>query len=287
MKKIKQIKYLPEFKGELQKGENEVLKENGIDDNKIERTLAESKNEVESDKLVEFQKKLVEKLEPDTFLFNYLFNNYENVNYAIYKILINKGYITEYDIFDVLEDVNVYLTNKDDSNQTRSVVEKLEPTVRTINVIYHEQLQTEELAKVKKERRSLQNKIKAEMNGEVVGKPRKKYESTEENIFKVLLDNNIPIQKIDVHTAQNGRFFVDIIVEKCDDLSGKKCYAYDILQTLNTELNKKLELYSITCPNKDKVNNCTFKYKERDKYSVEYSAKSIERKRKQDSYRVC
>lgn len=210
----------------------------------------------------------------DNILYDYIYNNSDNIIEDIFKYLLKEEIITEKKLVEIFEAHNNYIIGFKEKNQ--QVENDISKMIKAINYSYR-------ISKMnfiwKKKMDENKKNISSQLEGvsevisnladEIKEAKKDKYIEKKEEIRLLLDQKDIKIRDLTVKQDSSGKYEIEVYTDICDDLEGKKCDIKKILRVLNKVFNNNFIINAQECGLRENKTECKFSYVSEDKYKLQ------------------
>lgn len=265
----KPTKMLPVASGQIEEGTDELLANNGINIDDIKNKSIERNDKSYNKKVDIFKQKFLSNIEEldRNILYNMIMNDEDNIIEDIFDRLINNNLMTDHTLIAIFADHNFYVASSKNIINKGKDLEQVRTMTRAINASYHE---------YKQEIRNILKKYEDSVKPEKLD-----YSEEIKSIKEALIKENIVVDELTINQDIDGRKFIKVATNTCDDESGKLCYNSLILKAINNIFKESFILLIQSCGLRTDKKICEFTYCTSDRFKIDASKKQIKRSDKE------
>lgn len=234
-----------------------------------------SKQEQKNEKI--FVQELKNNLEnqEENILYDYIYND-EQIVRDIFSQLLKSELITKKSLIKIFENNNNYIIGYDSEDEEQQAEKDIAKIVKIINYSYKiSKINFIWTKKIEQNNKNVSEQLQgvseaiANIASEMKPKENVNFESEKKQILMFLAQKDINIKGINIKKDINGRFFVDVYTEICENLDGTQCNIKKIGQIISKVLNEKMVIQQQKCGIRLNQDTCTFTYISNDKYNLQ------------------
>lgn len=281
---------LPESTGRIEASEDTILKLNTISKtvDEMSKNIKQPSSNDENFKAFEDKLQLNIQDLQDNILYEYIFENRNDIINDIYDSLIQNGVLTDNMLIAILAKHNIYLMNSNDLEAKELEQEQIRKMLKSINLSFN-QCKKDIIwtKKIDENNRQVSNELDLVKDAIDNIANNIGYRPTNDNYYeqKTNIKNELEAEKIKlidlrISKEKSGRYIVKAYIDRCNEITDFECPIKKIQKIISSELHQNMEVDDQKCGMRLNKDICEFTYISSAKYMLQIG---IAKAKKNDS----
>lgn len=214
----------------------------------------------------------------DNLLYEYIYNNQDDILEDIFKVLLDREVITRKDIIQLFAKNNNYIIGfgedtKQDDDMAKNGIDEM---VRTINSSYRvSKINFIWRKKLDESKKNLSNQLTgvseaiSNLAQQITVKEDDPYKVEKEKIQTLLREKEIELKDITIKKEEKGRTIINLYTDICENVDGKQCKSKKIAKILSKVFGENMVLQKQRCALRVNDNICMFTFTQEDKFNMQ------------------
>ena len=275
---IPQTKMLPEAGRTLDSSDETLIKLNSIS-----KTISDIANNYKQDELYEknetsFEEEIIKAVDgmEDNLLYDYIYNNDDNILRDIFDYLIENGVLTQNAIISIFTNHNIYLMNSDNNEEKNAQEKEIREILNAVNSAWRicksNMIWQKKFDEANKNMSDQLKTVKTAIENiteDFIESEDDIFKEQKQQIIKSLKDKNIYLSDIKIKKEISGRYIVNAYTKVCEDEIGNLCPIKQIAKSISSVFNEKFTVQDQKCGIRLNKDICSYTYLSDDKYLLQ------------------